>query len=158
MVPSIAEKVVPSSDKIYRSTPIAGSSMRRELHAGAGARPREVLRTMGDLGSIEPKLLLWTSSARIALGHLLRALQVKEVVLEVARWLRTWRLMGKKLAQVPARALIVGPKRSPLGAPQCPHLLLSGKRLCIRDRIHTSTRENLDDLVGGAGRMIDDSN
>ena len=60
----------------------------------AGARPRGVLRTMGDLGSIEPKLLRWASSARMALGHLLRALQVKEVVLESARWLRTWRLMG----------------------------------------------------------------
>ena len=60
----------------------------------AGARPRGVLRTMGDLGSIEPKLLRWASSARMALGHLLRALQVKKVVLESARWLRTWRLMG----------------------------------------------------------------
>ena len=37
-------------------------------------------------------MLLGVGSARIALGHHLRALQVWEVVLESARWLRTWRL------------------------------------------------------------------
>jgi hypothetical protein len=33
----------------------------------------------------ERQLFLWVGSARMALGHLLRALQVKEVVLESAR-------------------------------------------------------------------------
>jgi len=38
------------------------------------------------------QLLLYTSSATIAMGHLLGASQVCERVLESARWLRTWRL------------------------------------------------------------------
>ena len=43
----------------------------------------------------ERALLLGVGSGTIAPGQLLRALQVREVVRECARWLRTWRLSSR---------------------------------------------------------------
>src|SRR6266568_3579996 len=67
-------------------TPVAPRA--RELGRAGFCGPWETWAQLSRSCSAGRALLGWR------LGHLLRALQVKEVVLESARWLRTWRLMG----------------------------------------------------------------